>query len=69
MFSVAPIHFMGRYNLGLLTRKSHVVVDIAFARICSDIINRAVLSPPHSLMLPQVESSGSAPYNSMSPGI
>ena len=46
--SAGDLFWVRRYNLGVLTRKSHVVVDISFARICSDIISRAV--PPPSLL-------------------
>jgi hypothetical protein len=49
-----------RCNLGLLTRKSHMVVDVSFARICSDIISRFSCEKggrPRCLSCPQLLSS------------
>ena len=40
----ASAQLSNRYNLGLLTRKSHLVVDVSFPRVCSEIIGRAVRS-------------------------
>ena len=40
----ASAQLSNRYNLGLLTRKSHLVVDVSFPRLCSEIIGRAVRS-------------------------
>ena len=43
-FLHASAQLSNRYNLGLLTRKSHLVVDVSFPRVCSEIIGRAVRS-------------------------